>query len=114
MEYSITKERCKDMIQDLVCPCCGKNSLEPIETVDNSNRPTFWASCNGCGQFSWGVKKEVYEISEKLVKEHNYVPYQHLGSNYNLSDLELEKWNKSQISGTHSLVYSFLKIQSEL
>ena len=113
-EYRITKEICQEMIGDLVCPCCGKQSLEPIETVDNADNPTYWAGCNDCGQYSWGVRNETYIISNKLVREHNYVAYQHLGSNYELKNEELDRWFKSQISGTHPLVYSFLKIQKEL
>ncbi len=59
MEYIITKEQCEKAHKSLVCSGCGK-PIEAIETVDNANRPTFWAGCNSCGRFQYGVPIDVW------------------------------------------------------
>jgi hypothetical protein len=73
--YRITKEECQKQIDELgnVCDRCGRN-LVPIETVDNSNAPTFWEGCmhgEKYGHYTSGVKKEIYEIAKKMVLDGN-------------------------------------------
>lgn len=107
--YRITKEACQSMIDqnaqqwDAVCSCCGSR-LTPIETVDNSDNPTYWAGCMPCERFDWGVPAFAHKIATELVLQHNYVHYSHLGSMHNKEGAELEYWKKSQISGAAGLV----------
>jgi hypothetical protein len=66
--YQTTEDECRKSISG-VCPGCGKE-VEPIETVDNAGRPTFWEGCTDCGLFCNGVTQQVHEISKKLVADH--------------------------------------------
>ena len=75
--YQITKEQCQAQIDKIngVCNRCGRKPV-PIETVDNSNNPTFWSGCmhgnmEECawGEFTSGVSKKIFDIAEKLVCE---------------------------------------------
>lgn len=73
MRYQVTKKQCQDEIDKLghVCDYCGRD-LKPIKTVDNSGQPTYWKGCmhnQNMGNFTWGVKKETYDLAVKLVLE---------------------------------------------
>lgn len=112
-EFKISKEQCQKMIGELVCNGCG-GKLEPLETVDNCNDPTFWSWCLKCQKFTWGTKLEVFKIAEQLVLKHHHIEYSHMGSNHGLEGDKLDYWNSSQISGTSGLVSRILNIQKEL
>jgi len=71
MKYQISKKLCQSQIDVLnnVCDYCGRD-LKPIKTLDNSGNPTYWIGCNhntNSGNFTFGVKKEVYNLAVKLV-----------------------------------------------
>ena len=75
-KYIITKKECQKQIKG-VCEGCGVN-LEPIETVNNSNEPTFWVGCKSCMCFRVGVDKKYFEIARKLVEKGDLLPYSHM------------------------------------
>lgn len=114
-QYDITKERCQTMIDrsPVVCPCCG-GKLEPLETVNNSGVPTFWAGCAACQSFSWGFSPEVFKIANHMVRERHYQHYSHMPRLFNPTPAEEDYWYKSQIGGTCSLVSTILNLQKEL
>lgn len=62
-----------------VCGYCG-GKLEPIETVDNAQNPTFWIGCMACIRFTTGCKPEAFSIAKKMVEEHNFYYYKLEGS----------------------------------
>jgi hypothetical protein len=107
--YKTTKEACQKTIDiniqewDAVCSQCG-GKLEPIETVDNSNYPTFWAGCMACERFNWGVPRYAQKIAAHLVDNHNYVHYSHMGNGYGKEGAEKKYWRDSQIGGAAYLV----------
>ena len=72
-EYKINKEVCEKQIYGVCRRCGGK--LEPIETVDNSNNPTFWPGCQKCMCFDCGVPVSVFNAAKKLVEERFMNPY---------------------------------------
>ena len=72
--YQITKEECQASIGKNVCSSCG-GKLEPIETVDNSGRPTFWTGCMACCRYDSGVLRETFEIAKVLVERHGFKLY---------------------------------------
>ena len=76
MPYKITKERCQNSIDstEYICDYCG-GKLEPIETVDNSNNPTFWTGCKSCSRFTAGCPPTVFEIAKRMVEEHHFRYY---------------------------------------
>ena len=102
IEYKTTFEHCKRLIYG-VCSHCG-GELEPIETVDNSNAPTFWAGCKPCSRFDWGVLPEVYSIAEKMVDDNHYLAYSHMDSPRDRDDEYKKYYRESQIGGTTSIV----------
>lgn len=112
-EFKISKDECQKMIGEFVCNGCG-GKLEPIETVDNCDSPTFWSGCLVCSTFTWGTTTEVFKIAQQLVLKHHHIEYSHMGSDYGLEGDKLDYWNRSQISGTTGLVSRILKIQKEL
>jgi hypothetical protein len=94
-----TKIECEEQIkkQECVCDRCGRE-LEAIETVDNSGTPTFWSGCRhggAWGHFTGGVRKETFELAEKLVcnGERTY----HLDAPK--TNEEKINWFQSQVSG---------------
>jgi len=99
--YSITQEACQSMLDKNggVCDQCG-GKLEPIETVDNANNPTFWGGCNVCNKFHWGTPAEVYKAAVILVDESFYVAYHHMDKPDKESKPGRYKyWRESQIAG---------------
>lgn len=104
MRYSITKKKCQEMIRG-VCDGCG-GELKPIETVDNSGCPTFWAYCKICEKLCWGVEKIVWEIARELVKNYHFIPYSHLEEPNNKK--EHKYWLNSQTSGASIIVIHVL------
>lgn len=76
-KYQVTKKECQKKIDELgnVCDRCGRK-IVPLKTVNNSGTPTYWAGCmhgqtekGAWGHFTYGVKKDVYELAIKLVCE---------------------------------------------
>ncbi len=97
-KYQITKEECKKQIKG-VCEGCGRK-LEPIETIDNSNQPTFWVGCKHCSSFRAGVSKVYFDVARELVKKGEFVPYSHLQKNeYENTPERLDYWFDSQTAG---------------
>lgn len=66
-KYQQTKEQCESKIKG-VCPGCG-GQVTAIETVDNSNQPTYWSGCEECSFYTHAVPLEVYEMARLLVEE---------------------------------------------
>lgn len=106
-EYRISKEKCAEASKGLVCSCCGK-PVEPLETVDNSNNPTYWAGCMDCGRFDFGTKPMIFAIAKDMVDNRNYIAYSYLGVKYNHPEKEWDEWYRSQYGGTVSHVRDFI------
>ncbi len=109
---SISKERCLEMVDGRVCPSCG-GPLEALDTVDNADRPTFWAGCMPCGRFSWGVKPLIFQIAKEMVDEHHYIAYSYLGVKENHPQDEWPEWYRSQYQGTCSTVQQVINIYTK-
>lgn len=78
-KYQVTKKQCQLKIDELnnVCDRCGRK-IVPIKTVNNCGEPTYWAGCmhgtkgkDAWGNFTSGVKKEVYDLAVKLVLDNS-------------------------------------------
>jgi len=111
-QYQTTKEECQKRIDNKdgnLCTRCG-NKLHPIETVDNSDNPTFWSGCSDCGFFDGGTTKEIYQISERMVNERNFRAYSYMQR----EDYDSDYWVKSQISGTFLVVRDILRLKEEI
>lgn len=114
--YIETKEDCQRQIDaaGTVCSRCA-GVITPIETVDNSGRPTYWMGCEVCGRFDYGVPKLIYDIAKRLVTERNFVPYRHMDYPADQKGEEYKKyWTESQIGGATSIVTDVLRIQKQL
>lgn len=110
-QYKFTFEQCESMISG-VCSRCG-GQLKPLETVDNSGNPTFWAGCETCEVFDWGVSEEVHAIAKAMVEKYHHVQYSHIVRPlYNAPQSDIDYYNRSQIGGTSTLVAQILRIQS--
>lgn len=108
VEYSIPFDRCKKLICG-VCPGCG-GELEPIETVDNANNPTFWAGCLECSQFHWGVPSVVHAVAKHLVEKEHYRHYDHMNeSDYGDGDQRIY-YLRAQTRGACSIVSDVLRL----
>lgn len=107
--YRTTKKQCQASIDNNnnVCEQCG-NILSPIETVDNSGAPTFWSGCLSCLKFSQGVKKDIFEIAQRMVKEKNFIAYDHLDRPDPENLDAFDYWEKSQIGGATYVVRDVL------
>lgn len=68
-EYIQTEKECSERCVGKVCLRCGF-ALSPIETVDNSDRPTFWAGCTNCMIFSPGTRPEIFTIAKEIQRDH--------------------------------------------
>ena len=95
MKYETTKEECQKQIGDNVCPFCG-GELKPMETVDNSDNPTYWA-------------KAIWKIARKLTEEGWIKAYPHLDkTDYNDSPEKKEYYLNQQTSGATRIVQAVL------
>lgn len=105
MEYVETKKDCQKKIDaaDNVCSQCGRE-LTPIETVDNSGRPTFWTGCEHCSRFDYGVTEIAYRIAKQLVEKENHVHYSHMDPPYGKDNSYKQYYIETQIGGTSKLV----------
>jgi hypothetical protein len=104
-QYVITFDQCKTLING-VCDGCG-GQLEPIETVDNGDNPTFWSHCPACSKYHWGTPEYIFKIAEQMVDKKGYKPYRHM----NEKDYQ---YRQSQISGTCYLVRDVLTLFEEM
>lgn len=107
--YVTTKAECQAKIDSWgnVCDSCGRD-LEPIETVDNADNPTFWPGCyhgtrtpegGGYGNFTNGVPKELYALALKCVLNGQRA-YRHMGKGeYRKTPEQREYWFRAQVSG---------------
>ena len=108
MKYQVTKKQCQARIDNLdnVCDYCGRK-LVPLKTVDNSNQPTYWAGCyHGSktdGHFTWGTKKETFDLAEKMVLD-GETYFSHLDKSDYETESAKEYWFQSQVSGICSLL----------
>lgn len=112
MKYQITKKECQKRIDELnnVCDRCGRKII-PIRTVDNAGNPTYWSGCfhsqndkNDWGNFTEGVKKEIFELAEKLVCAGEW-HYSHLNKNEYASTPEKRLyWFQEEVSGMCGLL----------
>lgn len=110
--YKTTKEECEKKIQG-VCEGCG-GKLEPIETVDNANHPTFWVGCMHCMCFRSGVEEKHFKIARKLVEDNAITPYQHMHiSEYENSQEKLNYYYDSQTAGLSHIIARIDKMLKE-
>lgn len=116
MEYQTTKEQCQaniDRRMPIVCTSCG-GKIEPIETVDNANNPTFWQGCLSCMKFDNGTTPNVYGIAARMVDDRDFRAYSHNPKPIKDNDpLMFDYWRKSQISGTVSVVEDIIRFYNE-
>ena len=112
MEHRVTREECASRISGVCSRCGGK--LEPIETVDNAENPTYWSGCKECERFEGGVPREVYLTAKGLVKGCGYRPYSHLSDDVGDSVGMRKYKNESQVSGTCDLVRDVLRIHGRV
>lgn len=100
-EYKQTREQCQALINGVVCCGCG-GPLQPLETVDNANHPTFWPGCMHCSEFDYGVSQQVFAVARRLVEKCRLRPYSHMKE----SDYH---YLESQTKGAVSIVGDVLR-----
>lgn len=99
----MSKEECQNLINpEYVCTGCG-GKIEPIETVDNLNNPTYWTGCKKCQRFDVGTSKIIFAIARQMVSTHNLIRYPHKDR----SDID---WLESQTRGAVSIVSEVIRI----
>jgi len=115
MEYITTKKQCQKQIDKYknVCRGCG-GKLTPIETVDNSDRPTFWIGCKKCTVFDNGCNLNEYKIAKKMVIEKHFRFYHKQEPDKNREPEKYNYWLTSQIRGTCRIVNDVLSYNIEL
>lgn len=97
---------------NVVCEGCG-GKLEPIETVDNANNPTYWIVCRHCNCLRVGIEKEYWEIARKLILDNTIIPYQNMDrSEYNTPE-GLEYYLNSQTAGLSHIIKEIHEILKE-
>lgn len=116
IEYIVTKEQCQQDIDSkppVVCPRCG-GKIEPVETVDNSNRPTFWRACLNCDHLDYGVPVEVFLTAKTLFEKHHKRPYRHLEEPSTELTGKYKYYKECQIGGLSSEVQTMLQVYKEI
>lgn len=83
------EKECQEKIEKMgnVCDRCGRK-IVPIKTKDNSGNLTYWPGCfhgEESGNFTNGVKQEVFELASRLVLD---------GETYYSSDVVSKTDNK--------------------
>ena len=71
-DYIQTEQECLEKCKGLVCLRCG-TPLTPIETVDNSRHPTFWAGCIPCSIFSCGTSPEIFYQAKGIREDYRHI-----------------------------------------
>jgi len=107
--YQISKEDCAKQISG-VCPGCG-GELEPIETVNNSNQPTYWVGCMHCQSFCCGVDKHTQKLARSIV-ESGYLSqcFYKRRCEYEDTPERLEYWKDTEKSNmTQVILHIFAK-----
>lgn len=114
MKYQTTMAQCQQQIDKFGCVCkqCG-NTLEPIETTDNSFNPTYWSGCLECERFDNGVQPYVQKIAERMVDERNFHVYSFEDEPLKEDTDEHEYWRKGQIGGASSVVSDIIRMYQE-
>ena len=97
--------------RNCICDSCG-GKLDPMRTVDNFGSPTHWIGCRRCGYFTYGVKKEIYEIAWRFV-DSGYVHYDGIEISDNSSPQEMIFWRERQIRGACEVVIMVLLIAKQ-
>lgn len=112
-EYVTSKEDCLFAIikNNCVCHGCG-GEMEPIETVDNSGRPTFWSGCLKCSHFTSGVPPHVFQIAALMV-DRGYSKYSHMMWPDGNDEAYAAHYRKSQIGGLAPDVWMILNMDQE-
>ncbi len=108
-EYQITKETCQKMIDERpnICSRCGRK-LVPIETVDNSDHPTFWPGClhgSDAGNYHGGTTQEVYDLAEKLICDGETPARYYNKFEYSKDANHREYWFGEQMSSMCDLIH---------
>lgn len=113
--YITTKEQCQSLIDKYKCVCnqCGGN-LQPIETVDNADRPTFWAGCMECMIYTHGVDNETFKVARYLVTEKQHYAYKHITEPPKENNDEYEVFVRRQTAGACWIVRDVLNYYKEL
>jgi len=107
MKFITSKKDCLKSITG-VCEGCG-GKLEPIKTVDNADRPTYWVCCKHCSCFRSGVDKKYWKIARQLVESGELIPYRSMHrSEY---DSYPDYWLDTQTAG---LSHTILRIHKML
>lgn len=113
MKHKISKKKCQENItKGNVCSQCG-GELSPIDTVDNSNDPTFWPGCEKCCRFDNGVPEKIYNTAKELVVNERYGHYSHIEIKETDSKETIEYKTQCQISGACSIVSGVLRIYNK-
>ena len=106
--YIVTKKDCTESIRFSkrpICTHCG-GKREAIETLDNLDRPTFWAGCNACNRFDIGTTEKIYNIASKMVEE-GLVTYSYMTKPKKTDEL-FTYWKQTQTSGAVDIVTKIL------
>jgi len=113
--YITSREDCQAAIDKsgCVCKCCG-GILTPIETIDNSNQPTYWSGCASCQRYDYGVKPIIHEIAHQLVTRRFYRAYHNEQPDETKDPIAFEYWLKSQIGGISAQVQDIIYLYKEL
>lgn len=112
MKYQITRKQCAGLIHG-VCDGCG-GELKPLKTVDNSDNPTYWAGCEKCSKYCWGVDEKVYSIAKELVEKRGWNPYHHMHEEDYKTAEEKLYFKQSQIAGAVCLVNDVFRVMQEI
>lgn len=116
-EYRISRRECFDLIGG-VCSQCG-GPLSPIETVDNSDNPTFWPGCYECEIFCYGANPHIQHIAARIAEKREHIAYHHMTKPIDNPSSDKDKeyakyYVQCQTSGLIPLVYDVLNIAREI
>lgn len=112
--YAITKEQCQAQIdkkENGVCPGCG-GQITPLETVNNSGEPTYWAGCEHCQVFTYPVDKMIFDIADRVVKDGSVIRYNR--KPYQATEEDLEYWLDTERRGVCEYVSTIFRTKALL
>ena len=107
-KYQTTKSQCQEKIDkviDGVCGGCG-GKVTPLETVDNSGEPTYWAGCEHCSIFTYPVSVRLYKTAQALLDDHEYV---YEMQPYKATDDELSYWRDTESRALCNKIDKYVK-----